>query len=114
LLVTRITCIVRPHLLEQIKTAIAALGVSGLNVADVRGTGNSTETTNWFGGDAYVVALPIKSKVEVVVPDSLADSVVEAILANARTGEPGDGKVFIERIEDALRIRTAERGDAAL
>jgi nitrogen regulatory protein P-II 1 len=89
---TRITCMIRPHRLEAVKSAIAALNVSGLNVSDVRGTGNSPESAAWFGGEEHV----------------------EAILEHARTGEPGDGKIFVETVVDALRIRTGERGEAAL
>ncbi|MCO5297793.1 MAG: P-II family nitrogen regulator [Fimbriimonadaceae bacterium] len=110
----RITCTIRPHRLEQVKSAIAALGVSGMNVADVRGTGNSPERSNWFAGEEHLVALPLRARVEVVVPDDLAEAVVEAVLENARTGEPGDGKIFLERVEDVLRVRTGERGDPAL
>lgn len=110
----RITCIIRPHRLEQVKSAIAALGVSGMNVADVRGRGASPESTTLFGGEPFVVPLPIKSKIEVVVPDASCEAVIEAILQNARTGEPGDGKVFVERVTDALRIRTGERGETAI
>ncbi len=111
---TRITCMIRPHRLEAVKSAIAALGVSGLNVTDVRGTGNSPETAAWFGGDEHLIALPLKSKIEVIVHDELKDAVVDAILEHARTGEPGDGKIFVEAVADALRIRTGERGEAAL
>lgn len=110
----RITCMIRPHRLEQVKSAIAALGVSGLNVSDVRGTGNSPEHAAWFAGEAHLISLPIKSKIEVVVSDDMADSIVQAILDNARTGEPGDGKIFVERVADAVRVRTGETGDAAL
>lgn len=105
---------IRPHRLEAVKSAIAALGVSGLNVTDVRGTGNSPETAAWFGGDEHLIALPLKSKIEVIVHDELKDAVVDAILEHARTGEPGDGKIFVEAVADALRIRTGERGEAAL
>jgi nitrogen regulatory protein P-II 1 len=110
----RITCMIRPHRLEQVKSAIAALGVSGLNVSDVRGTGNSPESASWFAGEEHLISLPIKSKIEVIVPDELVERIVEAILENARTGEPGDGKVFLEPIQDAVRVRTGERGEAAL
>lgn len=110
----RITGIIRPHLLEQVKSAVAALGVSGLNVSDVRGTGNSPETAAWFAGEEHLIAMPIKSKIEVIAPDEMQDAIVQAILENARTGEPGDGKIFVEPVEDALRIRTGERGIAAL
>jgi nitrogen regulatory protein P-II 1 len=111
---TRITCIIRPHRLEQVKSAIAALGISGMTVTDVRGRGNSPEKSMWLGSDEHVVALPIRSRVEVVADDALVDALVEAVIENARTGEPGDGKVFLEKIVDAIRIRTGERGDAAI
>lgn len=111
---TRVTCYIRPHRLEPVKSAIAAIGVSGMNVADVRGTGNSPEKPNWFAGEEHLVALPLRAKVEVVVDDSLVEAVVSAILENARTGEPGDGKIFVESVVDALRVRTGERGDVAL
>lgn len=110
----RVTCIVRPHRLEQVKSAIAALGVSGLNVADVRGAGNSPERSNWFAGEEHLVSLPMKSKVEVVCSDELVDQVIAAIIENSRTGEPGDGKIFVEQICDAIRIRTEERGESAI
>jgi nitrogen regulatory protein PII len=105
---------IRPHKLEQVKSGIAALGVTGLNVTDVRGVGNSPEKPSWFAGEEHLVALPIKAKIEVVAQDELKDALVQSILENARTGEPGDGKIFIERIVDAVRIRTAERGDSAV
>lgn len=110
----RITCMIRPHRLEQVKSAIAALGVSGLNVSDVRGTGNSPERSAWFGGEEHLIAMPIRSKIEVIVPDEMREAIVQAILENARTGESGDGKIFVEPVADALRIRTRERGEAAL
>ena len=90
------------------------MGISGLSVSDVRGTGNSPETTDWLGGDESLIALPIRSRVEVVAPDELTEEIVQAILDNAHTGEDGDGKIFIEKITDAIRIRTQEHGDAAI
>lgn len=111
----RVTSFIRPHRLEAVKSAVASLSLTGMTVSDVRGMGNSEETTEWFGGtDAGVVALPIRSKIEVVVPDDIADQVVAAVIGNAQTGEPGDGKIFIERVEDAIRVRTSEHGDAAV
>lgn len=110
----RIICMIRPHRLEQVKSAIAALGVSGLNVSDVRGTGNSPETAAWFAGEEHLISLPLKSKIEVVAEDGMAEAIVGAILEHARTGEPGDGKIFIERVSDVLRVRTGERGETAL
>ncbi len=108
----RITAYIRPHRLEQVKSAVAALGVTGLNVADVRGTGNSTERSSALGG--AVTALPIRSRLAVVVVDELADEVVECIVENAKSGEAGDGKIFIERVRDAVRVRTGERGETGL
>ena len=110
----RITCYIRPHKLEQVKSAIAVLGISGMNVVDARGSGNSPEKSAWPSGDEHLVALPIKSRVEVVASDDLQEAIVQAIVENAWTGEPGDGKVFVERVADAIRIRTGERGDAAV
>lgn len=110
----KLTIYIRPHRLEQVKSAVASLGVSGMSVADVRGTGNSQEASQWFAGAGHVIPLPIRSKLEVAIPDELRDEVVEAVLDAARTGEPGDGKVFIERITDAIRVRTGERGPDAL
>lgn len=106
----RVVCLIRPHRLEAVKSAVAVLGVSGMSVADVRGVGNSPERASV----GQVVALPIKSRLEIVIPDDLLDAVIDAVLENARTGEPGDGKIFVERIADALRIRTGERGDTAI
>jgi nitrogen regulatory protein P-II 1 len=109
----RIWCAIRPHRLEAVKSAIATLGVSGLNVTDVRGVGNSAERSSWLGGE-HIVSLPLKSKLEVVAPDELREPIITAILENAATGEPGDGKIFVEPILDALRIRTQERGEVAV
>jgi len=111
---TRVTCYIRPHRLESVKSAIAALGISGMSVSDVRGTGSSPEQSQWFGGTETLIALPVRAKVEVVVGDELAEPMVQAILANAHTGEPGDGKIFLERIGDAVRVRTNERGEMAI
>ena len=110
----RITIFIRPHRLEQVKSAIAALGVSGLTVSDVRGTGNSPEQTQWFAGEGHVIPLPIRSKIEVVVSEDMREQLVEAVMAAAQTGEPNDGKIFVEPILDAIRVRTGEKGGAAL
>ncbi len=111
---TRVFCYIRPHRLEPVKSAIAALGITGMSVSDVRGTGNSPETSDYFGGDEGLIALPIRSRVEVVAPDDLTEDIVNAILENAATGEDGDGKIFVEKVIDVIRIRTQERGDAAI
>lgn len=110
----RIIAFVRPHRLEGVKSAVAALGVSGMTVADARGTGASPETAGVFAGEGHLIALPVRSRMEVVVPDDLVEEVIDAITREARTGESGDGKVFVEPIADAIRIRTEERGDSAV
>ena len=110
----RVTCYVRPHKLEDVKTAVSNLEISGLTVTDVRGCGNSPEEPSQLAGRDILIALPIRSKLEVVVRDSLQEPVISAVLASARTGSAGDGKIFVERIEDAVRIRTEERGEAAV
>lgn len=113
-MIVRVFAYVRPHKLDEVKTAVSNLGISGLTVSDVRGTGASPERPATFAGQEILVSLPIRSKIEVVVPDSLQEAVVTAILESARTGEPGDGKVFVEPIEDVFRIRTGERGQDAV
>ena len=109
----RITAYIKPHRLEPVKTAVAALGISGMSVGDVRGTGNSLESTTIFTGPG-VFALPIRARIDVVVPNEMAEAILDAIVNSTFTGEADDGKVFIEEVEDAVRIRTGERGDAAV
>lgn len=110
----RITAFVRPHRLEEVKTAVTQVGVSGITVTDVRGRGSSPETATFLAGQEILVALPVRSKLEVVVPEEMAEEVVAAVVQSARTGEPGDGKLFIEPVEDVVRIRTGERGQDAV
>ncbi|RYG36052.1 P-II family nitrogen regulator [bacterium] len=110
----RIVAYLRPHRLEGVRSAVAALGVNGMTVSDCRGTGVSREQSAWLGGFEAVSALPIRTKIEVVVPNERKEEVVAAIIDNARTGEPDDGKIFIETVADALRIRTSERGEVAV
>jgi nitrogen regulatory protein PII len=113
-MILRVTAYVRPHRLEQVKTAVANLGVTGLTVTDVRGCGSSPERPSTFGGQDVLVALPVRSKLEVIVDEAFLEGLIAAISDNARTGLPGDGKVFVEPIVDAVRIRTGERGPAAV
>lgn len=110
----RIICFLRPHRLEAVKTAIAELGITGLTVNDVRGCGTSPEPQVALGGQTHVVALPIRSRLSTVVPDDLVEPIIESIIAVAQTGMSGDGKIFVEPIEDSIRIRTEERGLAGL
>ena len=110
----RIVAYIRPHKLEEVKTAIAELGVGGISVCDVRGCGASEEPSATVGGQVILIPLPIRSKVVTVVSSDLKDAVIEAILRHAGTGQSGDGKIFVEPVLDALRVRTSERGPAAL
>ena len=110
----RIVCIIKPHKLEAVKSAIANLGVSGMSVSEVRGTGNSEERATWFGGEQQVIALPIRSKLVAVVPHELQEEIIRAALDAAQTGESGDGKIFVEPVANAVRIRTLERGAEAI
>jgi len=110
----RITCYVRPHRVELVKSAIAASEVSGMTVSDVRGVGVSPVRESRYQGMTGVVPMPIWAKIEVVVPDERVDEIVASILQNARTGDPDDGKIFVEDVMDAYRVRTHERGESAV
>lgn len=110
----RITAYIRSHQLEAVKTAVADSGISGLNVADVRGCGNSPEPTVMIGQRTVHNGLPIRSRLTIIARDEAVESIIQAILSNARTGEAGDGKIFIEPMENAIRIRTLEQGETAV
>jgi nitrogen regulatory protein P-II 1 len=110
----KIECVVRPIKIDDVKEALSSIGVVGMTVTDVRGYGRQRGRTEKYRGNTYVVNLLPKVKLEMVVPDELAEDVVEAALAAAQTGEIGDGKIFVSTVEQAVRIRTGERGDEAL
>jgi nitrogen regulatory protein P-II 1 len=106
--------IVRPHLLEAVKNALQEVGVVGMTVSEVKGFGRQKGHTETYRGSEYKVEFLPKIKLEVVVPDELVEQAVEAILKTAKTGKFGDGKVFVSSLDDVVRIRTGERGEAAL
>jgi Nitrogen regulatory protein PII len=108
-----IDCIVRPHTLEEVKTALNELGITGMTVSEVRGCGSSPPETDWLGEET-LIRLPIRVRLEMVVPDALVEPIIETILRHASTGQPDDGKIFILPYHDAIRMRTEERGEAAL
>jgi nitrogen regulatory protein P-II 1 len=110
----KIETIIRPHLLEAVKEALQQVGVVGMTVSDVKGFGRQKGHTETYRGSEYKVEFLPKVKIEVAVADAIAEQAVEAIVATARTGKFGDGKVFVTTIEDAVRIRTGERGEAAV
>ncbi len=109
-----ITAYVRPHKLEEVKSALSMLPISGLTTTDARGTGNNQEDPVTFFGQEILVTLPVKSKVEIACKVDLKEEIIEAILKSAYTGHPGDGKIFIERIFAAVRMRTNERDSDAI
>lgn len=110
----RIECIIRPMKLDEVKIALGEIGVTGMTVSDVRGVGRQGGHHESFRGDEYVIDLPTKIKIEMIVRDEDVDDIVETVVDRARTGEPGDGKVFILPMEEAIRIRTDERGEDVL
>jgi len=112
--VKKLEIIVRPEKFGEVVSALHGAGVMGMTVTDVRGQGRQRGVVHYYRGAEYRVDLVMKVKVEAVVPDALVEPVVEAVCAVARTGEVGDGKIFISEVLDAVRVRTGERGDLAL
>jgi nitrogen regulatory protein P-II 1 len=110
----RIEAIIKPYKLDEVKSRLRELGISGMTVSEVKGFGRTGGRTEVYRGSAYVVDFVPKMKVEVVIKDSLVHDVVEAITAAARTGKIGDGKIFVTTIDEAVRIRTGERGEDAV
>ncbi len=109
-----VTAIVKPFKLDEVREALSTLGVQGLTVTEVKGFGRQKGHTELYRGAEYVIDFLPKIKLEVAVPDALVEGVIEAIEGAARTGKIGDGKVFVTALEQAVRIRTGEFGDAAL
>jgi len=112
--VKKIEAIIKPHRLEEVKNALTQAGVQGMTVTEIRGFGRQKGHKEQYRGAEYTVDLVPKIKVEIVVSDSTSDSVVEAIVRAAKTGEIGDGKIFVSPLELAVRIRTGEKGDQAI
>jgi nitrogen regulatory protein PII len=110
----KIDAIIKPFKLEEVKEALAAVGVQGLTVSEVKGFGRQKGHTEIYRGSEYTVDFLPKIKIEVVLSDSLVEQAVQAIVNAARTGKIGDGKVFVSSVESAIRIRTEESGDAAV
>jgi nitrogen regulatory protein P-II 1 len=110
----KVECVIRPIKIDEVKEALAAIGIVGMTVTDVRGYGRQRGRTEKYRGNTYVVNLLPKVKIEIVVPDDRAEEVIEIALEAARTGEIGDGKIFVSDVELAVRIRTGERGESAL
>jgi len=109
-----ITSIIKPFKLDEVREALAEVGVTGLTVTEVKGFGRQKGHTELYRGAEYVVDFLPKVKVEVVVSDNLVETVTEAIIKAARTGKIGDGKIFVSSVEQAIRIRTGEIDDTAV
>jgi len=111
---TKIEAIIQPSKLDAVKEALRELGVDGMTVSEVRGHGRQKGHTEVYRGAEYTVDLLPKVKIEMVLPDGRAETAVQVILKTARTGKIGDGKIFLSKVDEAIRIRNEERGDAAL
>ncbi len=109
-----IISVIKPFKLEEVREALTAIGVQGLMVSEVKGFGRQSGHTEIYRGAEYVVNFVPKIKLEIVTPDDQAEGIVETIIATARTGKIGDGKIFVLDVEQAVRVRTDERGDDAL
>jgi nitrogen regulatory protein PII len=110
----KIEAIIKPFKLQEVKEALNELGIQGMTVTEVKGFGRQKGHTEIYRGSEYTVDFLPKVKIETVLPDGQVNSAVEAIIKAAKTGKIGDGKVFVTPIEDAVRIRTDDRGDAAV
>jgi len=110
----KIEAIIQPVKLETVKEALIEAGIEGITILEARGHGRQKGHTEFYRGREYTVDLIPKIKLEIVTTEALRDKVVNAILSAARTGHIGDGKIFISKVDEAIRIRNDERGDAAL
>ncbi|MGZ4819088.1 MAG: P-II family nitrogen regulator [Terriglobales bacterium] len=111
---TKIEAIIQPSRLDQVKDALLEIGVDGMTVIEARGHGRQKGHNEFYRGREYTVDLLPKIKIEIVLNDELVDNTVQAILNAARTGKIGDGKIFLSRVDEAIRIRNEERGVTAL
>jgi nitrogen regulatory protein P-II 1 len=110
----KIEAVIQPVKLDAVKAALLEAGIEGITIIEARGHGRQKGHTEFYRGREYTIDLIPKLKLEIVVPDQLCDKVIEAIQGAARTGHIGDGKIFLSKVEEAIRIRNDERGDVAL
>jgi nitrogen regulatory protein P-II 1 len=111
---TKVEAIIRPNKFESVKTALIQMGVEGMTVSEVRGHGRQKGHTEVYKGREYEVDLLPKIKVELILQDEIVEKVIDSILTTAYTGSIGDGKIFLYKLSDAIRIRSRERGVAAI
>jgi nitrogen regulatory protein P-II 1 len=110
----KVEAIIQPSRFDSVKEALLEIGVEGMTVTEVRGHGRQKGHTEVYRGREYVVDLLPKVKLEIILPDALTENIVAAILKAAKTGKIGDGKIFVSKIDDSIRIRNGERGEPAL
>ncbi len=110
----KVEAIIKPFKLDEVREALSEIGVSGLTVTEVKGFGRQKGHTELYRGAEYVVDFLPKVKVEVIIADNLVERAIEAIVKAARTGKIGDGKIFVTSVEQVVRIRTGESGEAAV
>jgi len=110
----KIEAIIQPYKIDEVKAALMAIGIDGMTIGEVRGHGRQKGHREVYRGQEYNVDLLPKVKVEMVVPDSRSDEVIQALSTAARTGKIGDGKIFIYDVAEAIRIRNGDRGETAL
>ena len=110
----QVVAIIKPFKLDEVREALAEVGISGMTVTEVKGCGRQKGHTELYRGAEYIVDFLPKVKIEAVVPDDLCDTCVEAIQKAAYTGKIGDGKIFVSSLEQVIRIRTGETGDDAI
>ncbi len=110
----KIEAVIKPFKLDEVREALSEIGVSGLTVTEVKGFGRQKGHTELYRGAEYVVDFLPKIKIDIVVDDKIVDSAIEAIIKAARTGKIGDGKIFVTAVEQVVRIRTGETGEAAV
>ena len=109
-----IVAIIKPFKLDEVREALADVGVNGLTVTEVKGFGRQRGHTELYRGAEYVVDFLPKTRIDVAVTDDMLDDVIETVIAAARTGKVGDGKIFVTPLEQVVRIRTGETGEAAI
>jgi len=111
---TKLEIVIQPAKFDAVKDALIEIGVEGMTVTEVRGHGRQKGHTEFYRGREYTVDLLPKVKIEMVLPDQIVDRAIQAITTAARTGKIGDGKIFLARVDEAIRIRNDERGESAL
>lgn len=110
----KIECIIKPFKLEEVKDALDQIGIQGMTVSEVKGFGRQKGHTEIYRGSEYVVDFLPKVKIDIIIPDSMLEKAIDAIVSAAKTGNIGDGKVFVSTIDECIRIRTGEKGEGAV